>query len=149
MYWHSTQTGATMSMGGDFYALTDNQLTSLLEGALEYGKFLYDDTGERPHECLSRYEHLWYELSQVLADEEACGVEQSDAIPEMCGYTFSRDVTSIARMLERLDEAAIRDRCEQTGVDAPYEQIWSAVQDLSAFYRRAADKGNAILFRVT
>ena len=69
-----------MSMGGDFYALSDEQLTRLLEGDLAYADFLYDGPGEHPRECFSQYEHLWYELSQVLADEDACGVEQLSLI---------------------------------------------------------------------
>lgn len=138
-----------MSMGGDFYALSDNQLQRLLDGSLEYGEFLYDSPGERPRECLSRFEHLWYELSQVLLDEDACGVEQSAEIPEMSGYSFSEDVSRTASMLESLEVDAIRGRCEAAGVEAPAEDVWQAVQALTAFYRRAADNKDAVLFRVT
>ena len=138
-----------MSMGGDFYALKDEQLSRLLQGDLAYGDFLYDGPGEHPRECLSQFEHLWYELSQVLADENACGVEQSDAVPEMCSYSFSRDVSDTAKMMESLNREAIRRRCEGAGVEAPVDDVWEAVQALTAFYRRAADNNDAVLLRVT
>ena len=138
-----------MSMGGDFYALTDAQLRRLLEGDLPYGDFLYDGSSEQPRECLSRFEHLWYELSQVLADENTCGVEQSDAVPEMCGYSFSQDVSQTAKMMEILHEATVRDRCEARGIESNPVEVWEAVQALTGFYHRAADNNDAILFRVT
>jgi hypothetical protein len=71
-----------MSMGGDFYALSDDQLKRLLAGELAYADFL----SKGPRECLSRFEPLWYELSQVLAEEEGCGREQSQVIPELCSF---------------------------------------------------------------
>ncbi len=138
-----------MSMGGDFYALADAQLLLLLQGELAYGDFLQRGPGEQPRECLSAIEHLWYELTQVLMDEDACGTEQSEAIPEMCGYSFSAAAARTAGLLGALGEDEIRQRCENLGVEAPAEDVCKAVRELTAFYLRAAGHGDAVLFRVT
>ena len=138
-----------MSMGGDFYAMSDDQLTRLLKGDLPYGDFLYDNPGEQPREALTKFEHLWYELSQVLGEEQGCGAAQSEVIPELCSFSTSKEVAETARMLEKLDEAIILERCELAGVEAPPADVWGAVKEVIAFYRRAAENKDAVLFRVT
>jgi hypothetical protein len=138
-----------MSMGGDFFALTDDQLARLLRGTLDYGDFLYDGPGERPSECLADFEPLWFELTQVLAAERACGVRQTNLIPEICGYASSQEVVQIAARLAPLNAEVIGQRCRLIGTDAGPAEVWPAVQALAAFYQRAAERGNAVLFRVT
>lgn len=138
-----------MSMGGDFFALTDDQLARLLRGSLDYGDFLYDGPGEHPREYLSDHEPLWFELTQVLAAEHACGVRQTHVIPEICGYASSQEVVQVAARLAVLTAEIIAKRCAILGTDAGAAEVWAAVQDVTAFYRRAADHGDAVLFRVT
>lgn len=138
-----------MSMGGDFYAVTDDQLNHLLSGKLDYGDFFYDVGIEQPHECLSAYEHLWFELTQVLALEQACGVEQTDAIPEASGYASASDVPAIAQALAHLDFDTVQARCEELDIESGGDAMWLAVQDIAAFYQRAAHHGDAVIFRVT
>ena len=138
-----------MGMGGDFYALTDDQLERLLDGRLAYGRFLHFEGEEFPRECLSDFEHFWFELTQVLAPEDACGAMQGEEIPELCGYSDSEQVARTAARLEALDEAMIRRRCERADIEAPLEEIVQAVHAVIAFYRRAAQRQSAVLFRVT
>ena len=138
-----------MSMGGDFYALSDDQLTRLLKGALNHEGFLHAGPGEQPRESLTKFEHLWYELSQVLAEEQGCGAAQSEIIPQLCSFSTSKEVAETARMLEKLDEPAVLARCGQAGVEAPAAEVWGAVKEVIAFYRRAAENKDAVLFRVT
>lgn len=138
-----------MRMGGDFFALTDDQLARLLRGSLDYGEFLYDGPGEHPRECLSDHEPLWFELTQVLAAERACGVRQTSVIPEICGYASSQDVVQVAARLDALTAEAVARRCAAVATDAGTDEVWAAVQAVTAFYRRAADHGDAVLFRVT
>ncbi|MES2945987.1 MAG: DUF1877 family protein [Pseudomonadota bacterium] len=138
-----------MSMGGDFYSITEDQLTRLLEGDLAYGDFLYDSEGEQPRECFSQFERLWYELSKVTQEENGCGVEICDVIPEICTYSYPDDVAETSEMLAGLDEATIQERCEEEGIETPYQEVWAAVQGLKDFYQRAANNGDAVLFRVT
>lgn len=138
-----------MSMGGDFYAITDGQLARLLDGELPFSRFFHGAGDEQPRECFSQAEHLWHELSQVLIAENACGANVTEEIPEMCGYSSSEDVARTAAMLEQLDAASIEQRCARADLEEMIPEILPAVQGLTAFYRRAADNGDAVLFHVT
>lgn len=138
-----------MSMGGDFYALSDEQLTRLLDETLDFGEFFYDEIEERPRECYSGGELVWYELTQILTPEEGCGVEQTDVVPEMSGYSFSDDVESVAKQLALLDDEEIKHRYSQIETSESFERILKATQEVVAFYQRAAANKDAILFRVT
>ena len=138
-----------MSMGGDFYALSDEQLTRLLDETLDFGEFFYDEIEERPRECYSGGELVWYELTQILTPEEGCGVEHTDVVPEMSGYSFSDDVESVAKQLALLDDEEIKRRYSQIETSESFERILEATQEVVAFYQRAAANKDAILFRVT
>ncbi len=138
-----------MSMGGDFYALSDDQLTRLLDGSLDYGDFLYDQIEERPRECYAGGEFVWYELTQILAPEDGCGIEQTDAIPEASGYSFSDDVESVAKQLALLDDEEIKRRYGKIETGESFESVLKAVNEVVAFYQRAAANKYAVLFRVT
>jgi hypothetical protein len=135
--------------GGNFHALTDDQLKRLLAGELAHASFLQKGGGEQPRETYAKAEQVWYELSQVLQAEGACGAEQTDKIPEMVGYSYSPQVQSIAAKLAALGEAEIRTRCEGALMEATPEQVLAAVRDLQAFYQRAAANNDAVLFQVT
>lgn len=135
--------------GGNFHALTDDQLKRLLAGELAHASFLQKGAGEQPRETYAKAEQVWYELSQVLQAEGACGVEQTDKIPEMVGYSYSPQVQSTAAKLAALGEAEIRTRCEGALMEATPEQVLAAVRDLQAFYQRAAANNDAVLFQVT
>ncbi len=138
-----------MSMGGNFYAVTDQQLEGLLSGAIPHSRFLRGRDDGQPRECFSQFEHLWHELGQVLSQEDACGVNVSEEIPEMCGYSSSQEVVKTAAMLDSLDANSVQQRCRQDGLEDSYPELWEAVQGLTAFYRRAANNGDAVLFHVT
>ena len=138
-----------MSMGGDFYALSDDQLQRMLEGSLDYAEFLYGEIEEKPRECYSRGEHLWYELTRLLQNEDACGMEQTDAIPEFSGYSVSGDVASTAKRLTALSEDQIRHRHDDENIEAPIDEVLDIVKGVVEFYARAAANGDAVLFRVT
>ena len=137
-----------MHNGGYFFALTEDQLRRLLAGELPHAAFLAASGGEQPRETYSNAAGLWYELSQVLQGEAACGAEQTDKIPEMVGYSFADQVRSTAAGLAALAEAELRKRCEGALMEATPEQVLQAVQDLKAFYLRAAANRDAVLFRV-
>ena len=137
-----------MSTAGGFYALSDEQLKRLLAGELAYAAFLQAGGGEQPREMHADAIAVWYELSQVLQGEAACGAEQTDKIPSMVGYSFSPQVQSTAAKLAALGDAEIRTRCEGALMEATPDQVLAAVQGLKAFYQRAAANKDAVLFRV-
>lgn len=137
-----------MGPGGHFFALTEDQLKRLLAGELAHASFLAAGPGEQPRETYSNAASVWYELSQVLQGEAACGAEQTDAIPVMVGYSYAGQVQSTAASLAALAEAELRARCEGALMEATPEEVLRAVQDLKAFYQRAAANGDAVLFRV-
>lgn len=136
-------------MGGDFYALSDAQLQHLLEGNWSPAEFLFGERDEKPRECYSGGEHVWYQLTQLLGEYEACGVEQTDAIPEFSGYTFSGDVPAIAAGLAGLDRDGMRVQYDDNDIDAPFDELVDVALEVVAFYQRAAANGDAVLFRVT
>lgn len=137
-----------MGPGGHFFALTEDQLARLLAGELAHAAFLAAGPGEQPRESYSKAAAVWYELSQVLQGECACGVEQTDRIPVMVGYSNSGQVQATASSLAALAEAELRTRCESALMEATPDEVLQAVQELKAFYQRAAANGDAVLFRV-
>ncbi|MEJ8836903.1 DUF1877 family protein [Ramlibacter sp. AN1133] len=134
--------------GGHFFALSDDQLRRLLSGELAHAGFLAPGGGEQPRETYSQAASVWYELSQVLQGEAACGTEQTDSIPEMVGYSFAPQVQSTAARLAALADAEVRSRCESALMEATPDQVLQAVRDLKDFYQRAAANKDAVLFRV-
>lgn len=137
-----------MSAEGGFYALSDDQLKRLLAGELPYAPFLQAAGGEQPRETHAGATAVWYELSQVLQGEAGCGAEQTDRIPTMVGYSWSQQVQATASALAALAEAEVRKRCESALMEATPDQVVQAVQGLRAFYQRAAEHKDAVLFRV-
>jgi hypothetical protein len=137
-----------MSTDGGFYALSDEQLKRLLAGELAYAAFLQNGGGEQPRETHAEAIKVWYELSQVLQEEAACGSEQTDRIPTMVGYSWSQQVQSTATRLAALPEAVIRTRCEDALMEATPDEVLAAVKSLKDFYQRAAANKDAVLFRV-
>jgi len=137
-----------MSTEGGFYAISDDQLKRLLAGELAYAPFLQKSASEQPRETHAECIAVWYELSQVLQGEAACGAEQSDKIPTMVGYSFSPQVQSTAAKLAALADAEIRTRCESALMEATPDQVVQAAQGLKSFYQRAAANKDAVLFRV-
>jgi hypothetical protein len=138
----------SMGSGGAFFALSDDQLRRLLAGELAHDAFLGASGAERPREAHAQAAAVWYELSQVLQPESACGSEQTDKIPEMVGYSYSQQVQSIAGRLAGLAEAEVRTRCAGALMEASVDEVVTAVQGVTAFYQRAAANNDAVLFRV-
>ena len=137
-----------MSIAGGFYALSDDQLKRLLAGELAYAPFLQAGGGEQPRETHADAVAVWYELSQVLQGEAACGTEQTDKIPSMVGYSSSAQVQAVAAKLKALAEPEVRKRCEGALMEASVDEVVEAVRGLAAFYERAAGNKDAVLFRV-
>lgn len=137
-----------MGADGGFYALSDDQLKRLLAGELAHDAFLHKGAGEQPRETHAEAIAVWYELSQVLQAEEACGAAQTDKIPTMVGYSTSEQVQATAAKLAALQDSEIRKRCEGALMEATPDQVVQAVQGLKAFYQRAAGNKDAVLFRV-
>jgi hypothetical protein len=137
-----------MGSGGAFFALSDDQLRRLLAGELAHEAFLGAGGAERPREAHAQAAQVWYELSQVLQAEAACGTEQTDKIPEMVGYSYSQQVQGIATRLAGLPESELRTRCAGALMEASVDDVVTAVQGLTAFYQRAAANQDAVLFRV-
>ena len=137
-----------MDNGGEFFALTDDQLRRLLAGELAHASFLRPGGAEQPREAHPDAAHVWYELSQVLQSEAACGAEQTDRIPTMVGYSYSAQVQSTAAQLAALAEPELRTRCEGALMEASVDEVIAAVRGLTAFYQRAAANQDAVLFRV-
>lgn len=138
-----------MSMCGNFFALSDRQLERMLNDVLDYSKFLYNELDEKPAECFSHAEYCWNDVREILTPEDACGMDITDSIPEMSGYSFSSDVKAIAASLERLNESEIKDRHAELSISTDLNTINDIVRGLVEFYQRAARNGNAVLFRVT
>lgn len=137
-----------MSLGGDFYALSDQQLENLLEGSLGLD-FLYGDLEEQPRECYAEAEYAWYELTQMLGAIMSNYSEQTDAIPEMSQYTWAADVPKLAESLARMDEAKIESLYKGDEMQTDLATLKGYIQDVVSFYQRAATNGDAVLFRVT
>ncbi|MBK6006114.1 DUF1877 family protein [Ramlibacter ginsenosidimutans] len=137
-----------MGTEGGFYALSDDQLKRLLAGELAHDPFLQAGAGEKPREAHLDALPVWYELSQVLQSEAACGAELTDRIPMMAAYSWSHQVQDTAMQLAALAEGTVRQRCEAALMDATPEQVLQAVQGLKAFYQRAAANKDAVLFRI-
>lgn len=137
------------SGGGDFYAMSDDQLERLLGGQLDHAQFLAVGGGEQPRERFAGASGVWYELSQVLQPEAGCGAEQTTVIPAMSGYSYSQQVATTAGQLAKLAEAEVRKRCDGAIMEASAEQVLAAIRELAAFYERAAGHKDAILFRVS
>lgn len=137
-----------MSDDGGFYALSDDQLKRLLAGELAHDAFLQGAGGEQPRETHTEAVRVWYELSQVLQAEGACGAAQTDRIPAMAGYSSSGQVRATAAKLAALADAEVRSRCESALMEASTDDVLAAVHGLQAFYQRAAANNDAVLFRV-
>lgn len=137
-----------MRVDGGFYALSDDQLKRLLAGELAHDAFLGGGAGEQPRETHAQAIGVWYELSQVLQAEGACGAAQTDRIPAMAGYSFADQVQATAAKLAVLPDAEVRSRCESAIMEASVDDVLAAVQGLKAFYQRAAAHQDAVLFRV-
>ena len=90
-----------MGAGGEFFALSDDQLQRLLSGELAHGGFLQPGGAEQPREAFTQAAQVWYELSQVLQAEAACGAQQSDRIPDLVGYSSAQQVQATAAKLAR------------------------------------------------
>lgn len=138
-----------MSMGGDFYSMTDEQLEKLLNEEVDYFKFLNSDVDPKPRECFSKAEIIWFDLTKLLAEESACGSEMTDVIPEMSGYSYAEEVKSIAHSLIALSEDELKERYAADDFENSFDEIYPLIIQLIEFYQRAAQHGDAVLFRVT
>lgn len=138
-----------MSMGADFYAMSDEQLQLLLDEKIDYGSFLYDELDFKPRACFTAAELIWVELTELLIDEIFLLLETTYVIPEQTGYAFSNTVKVIARNLSELNEDKFRQYFDMVDTEKSYDEIYKIVVMLTGFYQRAAQNGDAVIFRIT
>lgn len=138
-----------MSMCGVFYTLSDDQLERLLSRKLDYAAFLASELSEKPLVGFSDAEYVWFELTDMLSDVQVRGVRHTEVIPEATGYAFSGDVRLIAWDFDRLTEGACKSRYGQESRRESFDTLYAIALKLREFYARAAERGEAVLFRVT
>ncbi|WP_144289841.1 DUF1877 family protein [Ideonella sp. A 288] len=137
-----------MSYGGDFYALSDDQLTRILSGQLDGEAFLRNGLPERPADCFTGGEAVWHELTKLLGPENACGVDITDAVPVGGGCSASADVQRTAEALTVLTKDELRHRYAVLDTRESFESLYAVVLGLVSFYRRAGKAGHAVLFNI-
>jgi len=137
-----------MSFGGAFYALTEDQLKRVLSGSLDGEAFLKGRSTEKPAECYSSAEQVWYELTKLLASENGCGAEATEVVPEGGAYSYSPDVRMTAEALTLLTKNELRSRYASLDTSFTFEAVYQAVIGLVSFYRRADRSGHAVLFNI-
>jgi hypothetical protein len=135
-------------VGGDFYAMSDAQLMRLLDGTVHFGAFLYGEAAEQPRECYSEAAPYWQALLKLLAPEDGCGSEVTDTIPEASGYSYAEDVAFVAAQLAGLSDETLQQRYLEGKIEIDFESLLAAVKGVIDFYQRAAQHGEAVLFRV-
>lgn len=138
-----------MSLGGNFFAMTDKQLQSLLDGSLELD-FLYGDLAEKPREVYAQAEWAWLDIIRVVEDDTAGLAEQTNDIPETSQYSWAAQVKKIAPKLAALDDVTFESRYgELDGAETGPEELKKYIDEVVGFFQRAAQHGDAVLFRVT
>lgn len=137
-----------MSLGGVFYALSDGQLERLLDGTLSLS-FLYNELDEKPREAYS-VEWAWLDVIRIVEHVTADFAEQTDEIPEMSQYSWATDVKEIAPLFVKLDDEAV-ERYYKWLDDTSTElaEVSHHIKNIASLYQRAAQQGDAVLFRVT
>lgn len=141
-----------MSMGGNFYAISDDQLVRLLDETLSYVDFLNDMLDEKPKARFSSAEYFWYELTELLDIEKVRGLEITERIPEAAGYSFSNEVKAVFNNLSKLSNDELQQRFEKKVKlmkKITLEEMLRLVKGLTDFYQYASSDGKAVLFRVT
>ena len=141
-----------MSMGGDFYAISNDQLSRLLDETLYYVDFLHGELDEKPNACFSSAEYFWYELTELLDIENVRGLEITKNIPEAAGYSYSNDVKLTFESLTKLSNEVLQQRFERKAElmkKITFEEMLRLVKGLTDFYQYASNNGNAVLFRIT
>lgn len=154
-----------MSMGGNFYALSDALLTRMVcasdgepndKGVVEdfyndcFMPFLDGGIPNEPREVFSDYEWHWYALTVLLDEEGVCGVDEFNG--DSIGYSRSSTVKTIASRLSTLTDDEIHQRYIRHADEIdnpPLDEILELIHNLTAFYQRAAANGHAVVFRVT
>lgn len=137
-----------MSMCGCFYAITDDQMDNLLDGSLSIDD-LRDDLDKDPARCFSDAEYIWFELTEKFGDISIRGVRSTDRIPEGAGVSYSGDVRLTASELAGLAPETLRQMCEGLTWGEGPEEVVRIANALIAFYQQAAQRGDAVLFRIT
>ncbi|WP_020397199.1 DUF1877 family protein [Thiolinea disciformis] len=137
-----------MSLGGAFYILSDDQLERLLDGSLSLS-FLYNELDEKPREAYS-VERAWLDVIRIVEDFTEDFAEQTNEIPEMSQYSWATDVKEIAPLFVRLNDDEVESYYNWLD-DASTElaELSHHMKNIASLYQRAAQQGDAVLFRVT
>ena len=115
-----------MGMGGSFYAVSDDQMIRALSGTLPWDAFRSNALDERPAECFSDGEHVWFELSKLLDPEHACGRHQSDRLPEAVGCNHALNARLTALALGRLDLVELETRYAALDTEWSFDEVHAA-----------------------
>lgn len=144
-----------MSLGGDFYAVPEAHLDTLLAGAMDFHDYRGGRLSEKPAECYSDAEWIWDILFKMFEDDDVCGKEPSEVIAEHALYNRAAAVPAIAATLAGLDDATLRERFHAAAQaidedpDCEDDEILDLLHGLVAFYQRAASNGHAVIYHIT
>jgi hypothetical protein len=150
-----------MSLGGDFYALSDAQLEQILDGTIDFFDF-YElpaiDGGAAA--LFTEGEDAWDVLRHFFEDIAVLGVHDTDLIPEAAFYSSAQQVQTIAAQLARFTrqdlDARFHEDSFQSGdyyhgecwLEEP-DELFEVIEALIAFYQDCAAKGYALIYRIT
>ena len=150
-----------MSLGGDFYAMTDDQLTKILAGEIDFFDF-YELTPEEGGAAalFTDGEDAWDVLMNFFNSIPVLGVHQTDLIPEAAFYSSAQHVKQIAAKLAQLTRQDLQTRFDDEAFQAgdyyhgecwleEPDELFDVIDGLIAFYQDCAAKGYALLYRMT
>lgn len=154
-----------MSMGGDFYALSDAQLQQVLTGELDFFDFYENDARQGgPAAVFSEGEDAWdwLRLRFEALDVAILGEHHSDMVPELAFYSTAAEVRMIAETLSALEEdqwQSLADLSDLADRDFYHQEYWlkdtepaevlELLMGLRDFYQQCARQGWALLYRIT
>ena len=142
-----------MSMGGDFYAMSNKQLEDVLAQEVDWSAFLYGELDEKPRDVYSELNWHWYAMSRIFSAEGLHGSEFAEHIPEITSYAFAHEAGDHIDVLNNLSEDELKQRFD--GLDEEerggltFDELMTYFNSLKEFFKRVNENQNAILFRVT
>lgn len=150
-----------MSLGGDFYAISDEQLHKILDQSIDFFDFyeLKPDEGGAAA-LFTDGEDAWDVLMNFFTDVPVLGVHQTDLIPEAAFYSSAQQVQQIAAQLAQLTQQDLQARFDDADFQAgdyyhgecwleEPDELFEVIEALIVFYQDCAAKGYALIYRMT